>query len=187
MASSDATGDPELRAQLDRVAAYEAGRRKTLMNRILQRIGPTRPFIAVYRRLGPRIDPWLNRRTDGKVATKVYGFPALVLHTTGARTGRPRQSPLMYVRDGDDFAVVGTNFGTDHHPGWTYNLLAEPRAAIEVGDQTIDVSAQLADEQTFERLWPKFAAIYGGYDTYRERLEREARLFVLHPTPPEGR
>ena len=172
----------ELRARLDRVAAYEAGIRPTLLNRLLRRVGPTRPFAEVYRRIGPRIDPWLNERTGGKVSSRLYGFPALVLVTTGARTGARRVSPLLYVRDGDDFVVVGTNFGTEHHPGWTYNLAAHPEAEVEVGEERVPVVAARADAESFERLWPALLAIYPGYATYRERLEREARMFVLHPT-----
>jgi len=173
----------ELRAQLERVAAYEAGLRRTPLNRLLQRLGPTRPFIAVYRRLGPRIDPWLVRRTGGRIATRVYGFPALLLVTTGARSGQRRTSPLLYVRDGDDFLVVGTNFGTEHHPAWTTNLLHDPEAEIVVGDQTLAVTAELVDPAGFERLWPRFRAVYGGYETYRRRLtSRTPRMFRLRPT-----
>lgn len=174
--------DDTLQAQLDRVAAYEAGRRKTVVNRVLQRVGPTRPFVAVYRRLGPRIDPWLNRITRGKAATKIYGFPALILVSTGAKSGKPRTSPLVYVRDGDDFVVVGTNFGTEHHPGWTYNLDAEPTAEIVVGEETIPVTAERADGAAFDRLWPAFVTVYAGMTKYRERLDREARMYLLHPT-----
>ena len=171
----------ELRAQLDRVAAYEAGLRATVMNRVLRRIGPTRPFAAVYRRVGPLIDPWLNERTGGRISTRVYGFPALLLVSTGARSGRSRTSPLLYVRDGDDFVVVGTNFGTAHHPGWTYNLLAHPDAEVIVGEEHVAVTAERADPATFERLWPSLVAVYPGYEDYLERLRRDARMFLLHP------
>jgi deazaflavin-dependent oxidoreductase (nitroreductase family) len=173
----------DMRAALDRVALYERGMQKTWMQRLLQAIGPTRGFAFVYRRLGPKVDPWLLRSTGGQIATKLYGFPTLLLNTTGAKTGKTRVSPLLYVRDGDDFVVVGTNFGTEHHPAWTGNLLKCPQAGIVVGKETIDVTAELVDERAFERLWPKFTAVYRGYDVYRARLTgREARMFLLHPT-----
>lgn len=174
---------PALTAALERVAVHEAGRRVTVLNKVMQRLGPTKPFIAVYRRLGPKIDPWLQRRTGGRIATRVYGFPALLLATTGAKTGKRRTSPLFYVRDGDDFVVVGTNFGTEHHPAWTANLLAHPDdAVVEVGTERLAVDASLADPDAFARIWPRFSAIYGGYDTYLERLtERTPRMFVLTP------
>ncbi|MCB1007031.1 MAG: nitroreductase family deazaflavin-dependent oxidoreductase [Acidimicrobiales bacterium] len=177
-----ADGDQELRAQLDRIATFEAGIRPNVVNRALQWLGPKKPFIAVYRRIGPKLDPWLTKVTGGDI-NKLYGFPACVLTTTGARSGRPRPSPLFYVRDGDTFAVVGTNFGTEKHPAWTGNLLATPRAELTVGPETIAVEAELADDAAFARIWPKLAAVYPGYDTYLERLEgtRTPRLFILTP------
>ena len=47
---------------------------------------------------------------------------------------------LIYVRDGADFMVVGSNFGQHHHPGWTANLLAHPDAFIEVGPERLPVT-----------------------------------------------
>ncbi|MCC5950817.1 MAG: nitroreductase family deazaflavin-dependent oxidoreductase [Acidimicrobiia bacterium] len=179
--SDDTDIDMELQGKLARVAAFEAGLRPTLLNRLLRRVGPTKPFIAVYRRIGPRIDPWLLRRTGGGI-TKLYGFPALVLVTTGAKSGTRRQSPLFYARDDEAFVVVGTNFGTEHHPGWTVNLLADPTAVVEVAGESIAVRAELVDKDRFEKLWPRLRAIYPGYDTYLERLtNRSPRMFLLHP------
>jgi deazaflavin-dependent oxidoreductase (nitroreductase family) len=170
-----------LEAQLARIAAHERRRRTTLVTRLLRRLGPTRPFIALYRRLGPAIDPWLMRRTGGHIAT-VYGFPMLLLTTVGAKSGLRRTSPLLYARDGDDFAVVGTNFGTHDHPAWTGNLLAHPAAEIVVANETVAVDAELTSPDAFERIWPRFTAVYGGYELYRKRLtHRTPRMFLLHP------
>ena len=178
------TGDAQgLRATLDRIADHERGIRQTWLHRFFQAIGPTRAFSEVYRRLGPRIDPWLIRKTGGRIASRVYGFPTLLLVTTGAKTGVRRTSPLLYVRDGDDFVVVGTNFGTENHPAWTGNLLKTPDAEIAVGTEMLAVAARLCDEASFARLWPRFGALYRGYDAYLARLtDRHPRMFVLRPT-----
>jgi deazaflavin-dependent oxidoreductase (nitroreductase family) len=128
------------------------------------------------------IDPWLLRTTGGRIATHVYGFPALLLITKGNKSGQPRTSPLFYVRDGQDFLIVGTNFGTEHHPAWTANLLKTPEARIEIGTETLQVNAQLVDAVTFGRVWPRFTAIYPGYDDYLKRLtHRTPRMFRLTP------
>ena len=172
----------QVQAALGRIAAHEAGIEQTWTNRLLRKIGPTRPFIAVYRRLGPVLDPWLFRMTGGRIATKVYGFPALLLITTGDKSGQRRTSPLLYARDGDDFLIVGTNFGTEHHPAWTGNLLKTPAAEIVVGEDTLQVVAEQVDDATFDRVWPRFSAVYGGYDDYLKRLtHRKPRLFRLRP------
>ncbi len=172
----------QLRAALDRVAAYERSIQKTWIHHAFQLVGPTRAFAAVYRRLGPKVDPWLMRTTRGRITSRLYGFPALLLITIGAKTGKERTSPLLYVRDGEDFVIVGTNFGTEHHPAWTGNLLKTPEARIVIGEETIAVTAELCDGATLERLWPKFTSVYGGYDAYRARLTRRTpRMFRLHP------
>lgn len=172
----------ELQAALGRVADQEAATKAGWTNRLLRAVGPTRPFIAVYRRLGPIIDPWLMRTTGGRIATHVYGFPALLLITTGAKSGQTRTSPLLYARDGDCFVVVGTNFGTEHHPAWTGNLLKTAAAKVVVGNDTLDVIAEQVDDATFTRIWPRFVAVYPGYDEYLKRLtHRTPRMFRLQP------
>jgi len=62
--------------------------------------------------------------------------------------------------------VVGTNFGQRHHPGWMANLLAHPDASIEVGPEQLSVTGELVDQATWERLWPRFVAVYPGYANY---------------------
>lgn len=169
-------------ARLERVARFEAARRTTPVTRLLLVVGKTRGFARLYRVLGPMVDPWIMHRSRGRVASRVYGLPALLLTTVGRRSGQPRVSPLLYVRDGDDFAVVGTNFGQHHHPAWTANLLARPEAEIEVGPERLAVRAQLADEPTWQRLWPRFVAVYPGYASYLGRTGgRTPRMFVLRP------
>lgn len=177
----------ELSQQLARVAEYEATLRRTWMTRFFSWLGPNRLFVAFYRRFGPPFDRWLMKRSKGMVATRMYGFPVLLLTTTGAKSGLRRTSPLMYARDGDDFLVVGTNFGTTHHPAWTGNLLKTPSAEVGVGGESIAVSAELLGSEEFARHWPKFTAVYGGYDRYLERLEhRSPRMFRLTPQAPAG-
>lgn len=177
MSRDDATLD-----KLRRVADYEARLRRTPVTRLLRRIGPTRAFARVYRWLGPAIDPWLMRRTDGRVASRFYGLPALLLTTTGRRSGQERTSPVLYVRDGDDFVVVGTNFGQQHHPAWTTNLLAHPEGSIEVGPERLSVTSELVAED-WERLWQHFVEVYPGYQIYLGRTGgRKPRMFRLHPT-----
>lgn len=174
----------ELRQRLERIAQHESQRRKTLVNKLLLLVGPTRLFASVYRRLGPRIDPWLLRKSAGRIATRFYGFPALLLLSTGAKSGQPRTSPLIYVRDGEDFLVIGTNFGTGHNPAWTGNLLKTPQAAIMVGGEEVPVTAELLDAEAIAQHWPKFVAVYPGFDAYRERwAEQQPRMFRLRPTP----
>ena len=82
------------------------------------------------------------RANGGKVGGQFEGAPLLLLHTTGAKTGQARVNPVMYQADGDDYVVFASKAGAPTNPDWYHNLLANPRASIEVGDQTLNVVAQ---------------------------------------------
>lgn len=171
-----------LRQQLDRVAEYEVSVRPGPVTRLLRRVGRTRAFARVYRVVGPVVDPRVARIRDGAVLARLYGLPILMLHTVGAKSGRPRVSPLVFVRDGDDFVVVGTSFGQPRHPGWTANLLTRPEAAVVVGPERVNVTADQADEDAWRRLFPRFVEIYPGYADYLDRRQGlTPRMFLLHP------
>jgi deazaflavin-dependent oxidoreductase (nitroreductase family) len=179
--------DAALRAQLDRVAAHEARVSTGPLTRLMRRLGRTAGFARIYSRVGPVIDPKIRDLREGRVMAAVYGFPILALHTTGAKSGQPRLSPLVYVRDGDDVMLIGTNFGQPKHPGWTANLLAHPDAAVEIGPETLAVRAELVDEETWARMFPSFVAVYPGYADYMVRRGHLVpRMFRLVPQPPSG-
>jgi deazaflavin-dependent oxidoreductase (nitroreductase family) len=168
--------------QLRRIATFEAGQKNTPVTALLRKVGPTKAFAEIYRRIGPVVDPWLLHADHGRFISRVYGLPALLLHSVGRRSGEPRVSPLLYVRDGSAFVVTGTNFGQHQHPGWTANLLAHPTAEIEVGPVRLAVVAELADDGAWDRLWPKFVEMYPAYHAYLSRTDgRKPRIFVLRP------
>jgi deazaflavin-dependent oxidoreductase (nitroreductase family) len=167
--------------QLRRVGAYEQRLRRTPLTALLGVLAPTPPFAAFYRRVGPRVDRFLIRASSGRVASRLYGLPVLLLSTTGAKSGKTRTTPLLYVRDGADFAVAGTNFGHPAHPAWTVNLLAEPAATIQVGPELICITGELAGADTWSRVWPRFLSIYPGYGHYLNRRDVPPRMFLLHP------
>lgn len=172
----------DVQSKLAALADHEARVQSGPLTRLLRRLGRTSQFAAVYRRVGPVVDPRIAHLRQGRVMAKVYGFPVLLLHTTGAKSGQARTSPLLYVRDGDDLMVLGTNFGQPKHPAWTANLLAHPDAAVEVGPVRLKVVAEQVDDATWERMFPSFVAVYPGYANYLERREGLApRMFRLRP------
>jgi deazaflavin-dependent oxidoreductase (nitroreductase family) len=171
-----------LRGKLDRVAAYEKTLDHGLLTGLMRRLGRTKGFAAVYSRVGPRIDPHIRDLRDGRVMARIYGFPILTLHSTGARTGKPRVSPLVYVRDGDDIMLIGTNFGQVKHPGWTSNLLANPDADVAIGPETLRVRATQVDQEVWDRTFPRFVEVYPGYADYMTRRGHlPPRMFRLVP------
>ena len=72
------------------------------------------------------------RANDGKVGGQFEGFPLLILHSTGAKSGLERLNPLAYRAVNGGYAVFGSKAGAPSHPDWFHNLVANPRASVEV-------------------------------------------------------
>jgi deazaflavin-dependent oxidoreductase (nitroreductase family) len=129
----------------------------------------------------PRLDRTFSRLTRGRFLPSQLLVPTLVLTTTGAKSGLPRTSPLATLPDGDQFYVVGSNFGGGTHPGWSANLIASPYATVVYGGRTIAVTATLLSEQEKAQVWPRLRAVWPAYDDYVERSGRTLRVFRLSP------
>lgn len=140
----------------------------------------------LFRWAGPRVLPpverLISRVSSGRVQVSALLVPSLVLHTTGAKSGEPRDSALMYTPDGHGRAIVaGTSFARDRHPGWTYNLLAHPDAAITVRGRRMPVHASLISDDDREAAWARIEAQWPGYRAYERDSGRVVRLFRLQP------
>ncbi len=84
------------------------------------------------------------RAKGGRLGGPFQGSDILLLHHTGARSGRERVNPLAYQWVGDSLAVFASKGGAPHNPAWLHNLLAHPDAVVEVGTRTVRVRARLA-------------------------------------------
>ena len=151
---------------------------------LVTRLGRERWFAAVGARVAPAIDRFLYPLTNGRLlATGPPVAPTLLLTTVGRTSGKERVTPLLFVREGDRLVVVGSNWGQEHHPAWTSNVLADPMVSVQVGRGRLRAVARLASPDERAELWPKFDAIWPGYANYRERASnRDIRMFVLEPT-----
>ena len=121
--------------------------------------------------------------TDGEVGHEWRkGSPILILTTTGRKSGQPRTQPLLYVRDGENFVVIGSNWGQQGHPAWSVNLLATPDAVVTLDGRELPVRGVLADGAERERLWQLLLTVWPAYQTYQERASnRVIRIFSLVP------
>jgi deazaflavin-dependent oxidoreductase (nitroreductase family) len=120
------------------------------------------------------------RSNDGKVASFARQ-PLLLLTHRGARSGTLRTNPLAYFRDGDDYVIVASKCGAETNPDWYHNLVAEPRATIEVGTDEIEVSARRAEEDERKRLWTMITAANPAFADYEQKTTRTIPVVILSP------
>ena len=122
------------------------------------------------------------RATGGRIGERVPGMPPmLLLDHVGAKSGRRRTTPLVYMPDGDAYLVVASKGGHPQHPSWLHNLRANPETEAQVGRQRIQVRAREATPEERERLWPRAAEYNSHWGRYRERTSREIPLVLLEP------
>ncbi|MFE6971528.1 nitroreductase family deazaflavin-dependent oxidoreductase [Isoptericola sp. NPDC057653] len=156
----------------------------TLLHVVRSAVAPvtrTRAFRAVAPRALPPVERALARLTRGRFQLSAVLVPSLVLHTTGARSGEPRDTYLMYTPLGAGRLVVaGTSFARDRHPAWTYNLLAHPDAAVSIRGRRYPVRATLVeDDAERDAVWERIEAQWPGYRAYERDSGRVVRLFRL--------
>ncbi len=133
----------------------------------------------------PPLDRLLHRVTGGRVLTSQALVPSIVLTTTGRKSGQARKVPLACMPEpGGSYVVVGSNFGREHHPAWTGNLLADPAAEVGDGGRVIPVTARLLEGDERAEVWPRLLKVWPVYARYVERSGRDLRIFRL--TPKEG-
>lgn len=147
----------------------------------------------LFRRwIGPRLLPpaeeFVAALTHGRVQLSALLVPSLVLHTVGAKTGEPRDAPLMYTPDGSGRAIVaGTNFAGGRHPAWSTNLLAHPDAAITVRGRRMPVRAIPVPDAERDAVWARIESQWPGYRAYERDSGRVVRLFRLQPVRQDSR
>jgi deazaflavin-dependent oxidoreductase (nitroreductase family) len=120
------------------------------------------------------------RANNGEVRA-FEGNELLLLTTTGAKSGQPRTSPLSCKRIDEKLVVIGGYGGADVNPAWVYNLRANPRAHVELGNESFDVTARevLGDER--EQMIPKVIAIAPQFADFQNNVSRVIPIFELHP------
>jgi deazaflavin-dependent oxidoreductase (nitroreductase family) len=118
------------------------------------------------------------RANGGRVAAFARQ-PLLLITHTGAKSGRTRTNPLAYLADGDRFVVFATKGGAPTHPDWFHNLVANPTVTIEVGTDTIEVEAEVAEGEERERLWKEQVSFNPAFGEYESKTSRTIPVIVL--------
>lgn len=128
-----------------------------------------------------RLQVFLFKRSNGKWMSTMRGMSVLVIATVGRKSGKVRETPVMYLVDGRNYVVAASNAGRESHPAWYTNLRSHPNAKIFVPGAVIEVEASVAQSTERERLWAEFVNRAPFFDDYRKSTTREIPVIVLRP------
>jgi deazaflavin-dependent oxidoreductase (nitroreductase family) len=152
--------------------------------RLIRRIGWSRPGTWLNTRTLHHLDRLTRRLTGRRITSSAVlaGLPVVMLSTTGAQSGRPRTVPLLGLPHGPNCAVIASNFGQAHHPGWYHNLRANPRALLEVDGEPREVIAEEVTGAERDEIWQRGLRLYPGWARYERRAgNRRIAVFILRP------
>lgn len=154
------------------------------LHRTVKRLAATRFGIWLLADNLHRIDApilrWTHNRTS--LTTWLTGLPVVVLNTTGAKSGLPRQTPLVALRDNEKIILIATWFGRPHNPGWYHNLIAYPQVQASSNGVEKNYFARQAQGEERQRYWEMAVAWYPGYTLYEQRAHpRVIPVMVLEP------
>ena len=152
---------------------------ETTDDRSAEEQGPAIPLW--FLKLFTRFNVWVYRVSKGRWMNTLSGDPICLVTMTGARSGRERTIPLMFVPDGDDVLLVASQGGAPRHPIWYHNLVAHPEVTITQGGQRrqMQVTELAGDERA--AAWPICVSHYAPYAEYQTRTQRQIPVFRCTP------
>lgn len=121
------------------------------------------------------------RANDGRVGGPFEGAPILLLHTTGAKSGRERVNPIMHLDLEGHRYVFASKAGADSHPDWYHNLLAHPEVTVEVGTETYRATAVPVSGAERDRVYEEQSRRYPGFAEYQQKTSRVIPVVELTP------
>ena|SRR5436190_21647523 len=134
----------------------------------LERFAASTPGGWFFVHVANPLDRFLLKRTRGRF-TVALGQPVLLLTVKGAKSGQPRETPLLYVADGDRLVVVASKAGSPSHPAWYHNVKANPTVDILARGRSGRYVGHEAEGEERARLWEDANDLYAGYDVYQRR------------------
>lgn len=117
--------------------------------------------------------------TDGAEGHDWQGTTALLLTTTGRKSGKQVTTPLIYQRHGDGYVIVASKGGDNSHPAWYLNLLAQPEVEVQVKGDRFKAHARTASADEKPELWQTMTGAWPAYDEYQSKTAREIPVVVL--------
>jgi deazaflavin-dependent oxidoreductase (nitroreductase family) len=119
------------------------------------------------------------QETDGAEGHEWQGTRALLLTTTGRKSGEQRTTPLIYGTAGDDYLIVASKGGADEPPAWYLNIEADPTVHLQVGADKFTAKARTATAEEKPALWTTMVGEWPAYDEYQTKTDRDIPVVVL--------
>jgi deazaflavin-dependent oxidoreductase (nitroreductase family) len=131
---------------------------------------------------------WVIRVSRGRVGWRIGRLTTVVLHTVGRRTGLARTAILSApVVEPERVVLVASKGGSDRHPAWYLNLVAQPDIVLDLRDGRRAMRARTATAAEKAELWPRVTAVYPGYAHYQARTRRDIPVVICEPRVPSAR
>jgi F420H(2)-dependent quinone reductase len=132
-----------------------------------------------------RANTWIYRRSNGKLGGTFQKAPVALLTTTGRKTGEPRVSPLLYLREGDRVILGASRAGSDKHPLWYLNLRVDPNVSVQIKDEVLRLRARDATAEERKEYWPKLVAMYPNFEDYQSWTDRVIPIVICDSAGPK--
>ncbi len=121
------------------------------------------------------------RENAGQVGGVFEDRPLLLLHSTGAKSGEARLSPLMYLEVDTGYAIFASMAGAPNNPAWFHNLMAQPEVSVEIGTEKIPVTARRTEGAERDRIWEAQKQAFPFFAEYEAKTPRQIPVVVLEP------
>lgn len=142
-----------------------------------EQMGKAVPYLKIFSSLHEKLYRWTNGRLFGQLA----GHDVCLVTMTGAKSGRQRVIPLMYVPYRDGVILVASQGGAPNNPVWYNNLVAHPDIEVQYKSKKMKLRARRVDAEEKARLWPICCQHYPDYDLYQKRSSRDIPVFLCEP------
>ncbi|MCA9630746.1 MAG: nitroreductase family deazaflavin-dependent oxidoreductase [Myxococcales bacterium] len=140
------------------------------------------PLVPRIMRWMSQANTWVYRKSGGRVGGRfLRGAPVCLLTTVGRKSGQPRTTPLLYLRDGERVVVVASQGGLPRHPQWYLNLQANPECEVQIRKEILELEARTASAEERAELWPRLLEMYADFGDYQSWTERVIPVVILEP------
>ncbi|MGP4056502.1 nitroreductase family deazaflavin-dependent oxidoreductase [Mycobacterium sp. 4D054] len=136
-----------------------------------------------------KFNTWAYKATGGRIGYKWRGGsnrfsappPVGILTTIGRKSGEPRESPLLFLREGDRVVLVASQGGRATNPMWYLNVKANPQVTFQIKNEKLKLIAREATDAERDEYWPKLDAMYPDFANYRSYTDRKIPILICDP------